>query len=248
MIVPTGALARLVSSVLNLDDSPRALMAISAIATAAVIAFFLGGPHMMVLVLGATILLLAIFALWNSVRSLTGELEVDPALVQAQNQFVSARNSEKERVLRALKDLENERDIGKLDEADFKAVSARYREEAKDLLREMDAEVAPHRAKAEELAAKYLKKHLEDAAADTKDKDAKSKKNPSKADEVVVTSVVAREVMTSVVAREVVTSVVTKTDGKTACPSCEVMNDSDAKFCKSCAAPMKKDVIEDGAP
>jgi hypothetical protein len=232
--VPTGAIARLVSSVLNLDDSPRTLLVLATLPTVAALSWVLGGPHMMVLVLGATILLLAIFALWNSVRSLTGELAVDPALVQAQNQFVSARNSEKERVLRALKDLENERDIGKLDEADFKAVSARYREEAKDLLREMDAEVAPHRAKAEELAAKYLKKHLEESAAEVKaTKEAtetedvseatKAKKKKNKGEEVYLAPFVSPP-----------------TDDKAACPACEVLNDTDAKFCKSCAAPMKK--------
>jgi hypothetical protein len=213
MIVPVGGFFGLVTRVLNLEDSPRALLVVSGVTTAAVLAFFLGGPNMMVLVLGASVLLLAILALWNSVRSLTGELDVDPELIQAQNKFVSDRAAEKERVLRALKDLENERDIGKLDEADFKAVSARYREEAKDLLREMDAEVAPHREKAEELAAKYVKKHLDEAPVATEPGASETKSEKTDAPSEVTHKV---------------------------CPACNVKNDADAKFCKSCAASMTK--------
>lgn len=199
----------------KLDPNTRVLAVVSALSGGAMLAFFVGGPHLVVLTMGASILLLAILALWNSVRSLTGEIEVEPALIEAQNHIVSSRANEKDRVLRALKDLENEHAIGKLDDADFKAVSAKYREEAKDLLREIDAEVAPHREKAEALAAKYLKEHLEEKPA----------KKSKKGKEEVAT-------------KEEDTATSPESANKKDCPSCGVKNDVDAKFCKACAASM----------
>src|SRR5262249_20912344 len=62
----------------------------------------------------------------------------------------------KRRVLRALKDLEHEHEVGKIDDNDYAAIAARYREEAKALMREMDESIDPLREKAEELARKHL--------------------------------------------------------------------------------------------
>ena len=61
-------------------------------------------------------------------------------------------------MLRALKDLELEHSVGKIDDEDYAQISARYREQAKGLLREMDIEIEPLRPKAEALARAYLEK------------------------------------------------------------------------------------------
>jgi hypothetical protein len=188
---------------------PHTLMVLSAVGAVAIGGYFLGGTGLAVLGVGAVIMLLAILALWNSVRSLTGDLEIDPRIVEAQNVVVSSRSREKERILRALKDLENERDLGKLDEADFKEVSHRYREEAKALLRQMDEDIAPYREKAEALAKKFIA----DSAVVA----------PAKADE-----------------KEEAPKSETKQGDKVECASCKVLNDPDAKFCKSCAAILKE--------
>ena len=53
---------------------------------------------------------------------------------------VDALAEQKRRVLRALKDLENEHALGKIDDADYEAIAMQYRDEAKAMMREMDRE------------------------------------------------------------------------------------------------------------
>ena len=45
-----------------------------------------------------------------------------------------------------------------LHDADYRAVAARYREEAKDVMKQMDVEIAPRLAEAERIANEYLGK------------------------------------------------------------------------------------------
>ena len=114
-------------------------------------AFFLVG--------GAAVLLGAIAILWNSLLSLTGEapLTLDEALSLA---APSAEEERKESVLRALKDLEYERYVGKLREDDYREVSRRYRQDANQLLQLVDENLAPARARAIE----ELEERLRDLA------------------------------------------------------------------------------------
>lgn len=113
-----------------------------------------------ILVLAATALLSTIALFWASLRTLSGDAPL-PAAVEAgaRNRGVDALSERKRRVLRALKDLENERALGKIDESDYREISARYREDAKSVMREMEAEVAPARDQAERIAQDYLKAH-----------------------------------------------------------------------------------------
>jgi hypothetical protein len=61
-------------------------------------------------------------------------------------------------VLRALKDLETEHALGKIDDADYASIVTRYRDEAKAVMRQMDLEIAPLREAAERVAREYLEK------------------------------------------------------------------------------------------
>jgi hypothetical protein len=112
------------------------------------------------LVLASTALLSTIALLWVSLRTLSGDAPLPTALEGAALREPRANDMDerKRRVLRALKDLENERALGKIDAADYADVAARYRAEAKDILREMEAEVAPKLGEAEKMARDYLKK------------------------------------------------------------------------------------------
>ncbi|MEP7126286.1 MAG: zinc ribbon domain-containing protein [Byssovorax sp.] len=115
------------------------------------------GPASAILVLagGALIGVIAIF--WASVRTLLGETPLSGADAYA----LAAPRAEEERkraVLRALKDLEFERSVGKISEADYVELVARYRGEAKRLLREIDAESQPRHERAEALVAKRLRR------------------------------------------------------------------------------------------
>jgi hypothetical protein len=114
------------------------------------------GSALLVVASGA--LLGTIALLWASVRTLSGDapLPADLEVLAAQHRDVDALGEQKRRVLRALKDLEGERALGKIDEADYEAIAMQYREEAKTLMREMDRNAAPALAEAERIAREYL--------------------------------------------------------------------------------------------
>ena len=100
-----------------------------------------------ILVAAGGVLLGVIAILWASVRTLAGDapLTLDEALALG---APSAAEEQKRAVLQALKDLEYERSVGKVAEADYEELLARYRTEAKRLLRAVDEDLAPLRAKA----------------------------------------------------------------------------------------------------
>jgi hypothetical protein len=63
-------------------------------------------------------------------------------------------------VLRSIKDLEFERDVGKLSEEDFQRLSTELRGRAKAILRQLDDELREHRAKAKQLLERELAHEL----------------------------------------------------------------------------------------
>ncbi len=184
------------------------------------------GPAILVLAGGA--LLGAIVLFWASLRTLGGDAPLPTAL----EELGSARrhddlSEKKERVLRSLKDLENERAVGKLEEDDYLEVSARYRDEAKAILRQQDDEVAPYRKRAEEIAAAYLKKRgLGVAKADATEEKADADGKVASTEEPAATSA-------------------PKAMAKPTCPSCGTANDVDATFCKKCATRLTQEEADE---
>jgi hypothetical protein len=108
-----------------------------------------------ILVAAGGVLLGVIAILWASVRTLAGDapLTLDEALALG---APSAAEEQKRAVLQALKDLEYERSVGKVAEADYEELLQRYRTEAKRLLRAVDEDLAPMRAKATAYVASQL--------------------------------------------------------------------------------------------
>lgn len=173
------------------------------------------GPAILVLAAGAILSVIAF--LWASLRTLSGDAPLDEGLV-AVNVAARASSSEspaerKRRVLRALKDLEHEHAIGKLDDADYAQISARYREEAKEILREMDVEIEPLRAKAEDLARAHLKKK-----GLLRDEKSALETPPAEEEEE----------------EEAEAAAPPEKPARVACPKCETSNEPDAAFCKKC--------------
>lgn len=107
------------------------------------------------LVAAGTALLLGIWGFWASLQNLSGDapLTLDEALSLG---APTAEEEQKRAVLRALKDLEYERAVGKLSEADYTALSERYRQEAKRLLRQVERDLTPERERAERLLQERL--------------------------------------------------------------------------------------------
>ena len=97
--------------------------------------------------LAGGVLLIVISILWASVRTLSGDspITLEEAIALG---APTAAEEQKRSVLRALKDLEFERSIGKIADADYEELVARYRAEAKRLLRAVDDDLAPLRDRA----------------------------------------------------------------------------------------------------
>lgn len=202
-------------------------------------------PAVSALIIAAVTLLATVFALWNSVRALAGEGDLSDDFKTARFEATTTRErllEQKKSVLRALKDLENERDIGKITEEDYEDVAVRYRDEAKAILRELD-DVSPEaRQKAEELAEKHLlakgllaSKAKSDAPGAPTESATESAAEPATGDVITAPPPPQSLAITSgeeagdgdrtMVARHI-------------CPSCAASNEFDAKFCKACAKPM----------
>ena len=115
-----------------------------------------GAPGV-VLTLAATTLVLVIASFWTSIRMLIGETRLSAADAYA----IGAQHTELEQkraVLRALKDLEFERSVGKISEEDYRQLVARFRAEAKALLRVIDEKAQAKRARAAKLVGAHLQR------------------------------------------------------------------------------------------
>jgi len=120
------------------------------------------------LVLAGAFLLLTLGLLWWSLQSLSGKskLSLDEALSLARP---SAEEEQKQSVLRALKDLEFERGVGKISAEDYQELSLHYRSEAKRLMALLDESHAHSKAEVEALSASLLATSPAKQAARTED-------------------------------------------------------------------------------
>ncbi|HTQ03362.1 MAG TPA: hypothetical protein VMI54_05880 [Polyangiaceae bacterium] len=115
------------------------------------------GVEISLLVIAAGALAGVIALLWASVQALTGESPI--TLEEAMTLGApSAEEEQKRSVLRALKDLEFERSVGKISEEDYAELSARYRTEAKRLMQLLDAGAEADRERAEKALRERLAK------------------------------------------------------------------------------------------
>lgn len=129
----------------------RLVMGLTAVALGALILVWLtttyGLPTALMMMAGV-LLLTVIGILWQSLQSLGGEssLTLEEAMTLA---APPAEEEQKRAVLRSLKDLEYERSVGKVGEADYAELSARYRDEARRWLQDLDTRYDPARQRAE---------------------------------------------------------------------------------------------------
>ncbi|MFS8066357.1 MAG: zinc-ribbon domain-containing protein [Byssovorax sp.] len=224
----------------------------------ALTAGFVQGPASAILVLagGALIGVIAIF--WASVRTLLGETPLSGADAYA----LAAPRSEEEQkraVLRALKDLEFERSVGKISEEDYVELVARYRGEAKRLLRRLDEEAQPRRERVEALVTKRLRREGlagpavpatdkttektddEAEAATTKpvesDDDDRKSADPAARSGKAKKRKKPREAAAIEAQEAPEASIAPAAEAKTrTCAECGTKNDPDAVFCKKCGA------------
>ncbi|HEY0466440.1 MAG TPA: zinc ribbon domain-containing protein [Polyangiaceae bacterium] len=190
----------------------------------AIILGTLYGVQLVVLTFAAAALLLVIWLLWNSVQALAGESE----LTFEEAFSLGTRTAEEEQkraVLRALKDLEYERSVGKISDDDYHEYAARYRAEAKRLIQGLEENLAEGRKQVEaELArrlAKKASKTPENAGSQAKASDESAPEHSRPSDPESAASEPAHSAPES---RD--------------CPACQVKNELDARFCKACGKSM----------
>jgi len=112
----------------------------------------------MFIALSAVALLACITFIWASLRGLLGG---EHELYLEQSGAVRRRSellTEKEQLLKSLKDLEFEREVGKLSDEDFERLEAEFRQRAKGILRTLDEDLREHKQKAHALVEAELKK------------------------------------------------------------------------------------------
>jgi hypothetical protein len=167
------------------------------------------GPAFLVLAGGT--LLGSVMLFWSSLGRLTGDspLTLDEAIGLA---APSAEEERKRAVVRALKDLDYERSVGKISEEDYAELSARYRTEAKALLKSLETGLSPLRKTAEKrLAARLEAEGIAEARGESKSEPTAKVASPS-----------AQEPSEA------------SADASDACSKCGTANDRDALFCKRC--------------
>jgi hypothetical protein len=138
----------------NLSDHARWLYPLSVVVVAAVLGHFFG-LGLGLLIVGGGTLGGSIWLLWSSLQGLGGEAPI--TLEEAISLGApSAEEEQKRAVLRALKDLEYERAVGKISDEDYTSLAEHYRSEAKRLLRAVDRDLSPERERAERILAERL--------------------------------------------------------------------------------------------
>lgn len=136
---------------------------VSVMFLAAYLGYAFGGVPIMILIVAGFSLTGAIWLAWRSLQRMgeADEMHFEEALSLA---APSATEEQKRAVLRALKDLEYERHVGKISEEDFKQVSAEYRKKAKELIAAQDEKMAVQLAAAEKRVSEHLSPKEEEAS------------------------------------------------------------------------------------
>lgn len=201
----------------------------------AIVVGSLYGVQLVVLTLAAGALLLVIWLLWSSVQALAGESE----LTFEEAFSLGARSAEEEQkraVLRALKDLEYERSVGKISEDDFHEYSARYRAEAKRLMQTLDENLAEGRKQVERELERRLASvrgktqgaaEANSEASEPEDRSPESGAEPEESEKK---------------------GPLLATAGGLECSACQAKNEPDARFCKACGKPLTTVTEAEGNP
>ncbi|WP_437588967.1 zinc ribbon domain-containing protein [Sorangium sp. So ce1000] len=210
------------------------------------VAGLVAGPPAAILVLAGGALVAVIAILWASLRVLLGETPLSGADAYAIG-APRAEEEQKQAVLRALKDLEFERSVGKISDEDYAELVAKYRAEAKRLLRLLDADAQPRREQVASLVARHLRRAgLQDddaPKAEPEEDDGASapegaaEARPAKGRRAKARRLEKPERDPEPAAegeRDEAAATAESAAQAAACGVCGTLNDEDAVFCKKC--------------
>jgi ribosomal protein L40E len=164
------------------------------------------------IVLASTALVLTLLWLWQSLRHAFVHTLGAPRASDVVSPERAALLAEKRTLLLALKDLEAERDSGKLSSDDYRDLNDQYRKRAREVLRELDGMIGPHRGRAQQLLA-----------AAGGGVAVAAEPMPEKAVEAPVAAAAAAAAAVQT------------------CASCGLNNDMDAVFCKKCGTRLRSE-------
>ena len=138
------------------------------------------------MVLASIALLLALIALWSSLRTAlaaAGGEGAGESLEANELPDRAALIDEKKSLLRAIKDLEYEHAVGKIAAEDFERLNHAYRVRAKEVLTLLEQDLIPYQARAEALLAKAgpaeSPKSTDGGDAERRVESAKAEEHPS---------------------------------------------------------------------
>lgn len=214
-----------------------------------------------VLVAAGGMLVAVIAVFWSSLRTLLGETPLSGADAYVFGAPPRVEEEEKRAVLRALKDIEFERSVGKISEEDYAELVKKYRARAKELLQVIDEKSKAGRDRAETLVQKKLRQAglLEGSAAEKEEADGEAPETTTEdaADKPSVGEDAAAEGAVAAVAMILATKrpakkkkkkakekpafeTVEESSATNACSKCGTSNDVDAVFCKKCGTRVGK--------
>jgi ribosomal protein L40E len=179
----------------------------------------------------AVLLLLAVLALWQSLRAAFGAVSLARFETVGGSVERQVLRDEKAALLRGLHDLKFEKQIGKISEEDFVPLDRSLRARLRTVMRLLDADVAPFRRQAEDL----VKERLGELRSAAPYRDESSKKR-SKTDAVKPVTVEAVSVDDGALNAGAVNAGAVDDGPRRVCPSCDAKNDPDADWCKKCGA------------
>ena len=125
-----------------------------------------GGLGTAFMLLSAMFLLLAAAGVWSSIRWFLGA-EDSSASPLLESHDRSSKLDEKQALLRQIKDLEFEKEVGKLSDEDFIQLNQEFRTRARLLIGDLDKDIRPFVEKAGDILAEVFEKHeaTQDAGA-----------------------------------------------------------------------------------
>lgn len=198
----------------------------------------MGLPGFFIALSGAT-LVLALAALFRSLRAAFGDDDEGESAMAVDGAERGSLLEEKKSLLRALKDLEYEHGVGKIDDADFERLNQAYRARARQVLARLDDDLGAHRAAAAALIDAFVTDGAESSDAPAKKKKKKKAKDGKAKARAESKSTAEAEAADAEAKDERPAADESEGDSdarELVCPKCETKNDVDATFCKRCAA------------
>ena len=216
--------------------------------------------------LSSVAIVLGLAALWQSLRVAFGGgpdnlVGADGGLPER-----TALLAEKKTLLRAIKDIAFEKELGKISDEDFARLDRAYRRRAKRVLQLLDQDIEPFLERAAHEVAEAMGEEADRGPyreggrvrrrkAKKKGAAKKSKARPKKrkprrraapveeAEPIECPQCATPNDADAVHCKECAARI-----APVECPRCETENDPDSKYCKSCAEPLKTKAPEAAAP